>query len=477
MKKHILLSVPFMGLIAVTALLSCQQNSPETPENLPPVLATTSESDITFPSRGGAGNITYTVENPEENAEVTLSVYNSDTWIHYDESASTEGIVAYTVNPNEGEARQTVLVLSYPGASPLTFNISQNAAGSDPEFVFNESTVQTFADGGAVELRYTIKNPVGSGDVTASVPEGTDWISGIDTETKNILRFTLSENTSGAERETILNLRHDIAEFSLTVIQSGEYKPTLQFQLDTVSVTSTSVTWNCIPSIKDQTYITMVVEKSYWDEFSSAEEYILDDIEYFRLVAEQYGMTLDEFLSGSQLQIGDLIGLTVDGQTPGTEYVIYAYGLTASAEITSDISYITYTTREQKDFGITFNADDYEVEMIVTPADGQRWYWFDLMPDEGLSGDELAREAQNRLNDLIDSYSWLFSIEECVMMYCHQGEDNEYYDNDGPGAYIGYAVYVDETTGKFSSELTTAPLTIGASSPAATGTKVMSRKY
>lgn len=63
------------------------------------------------------------------------------------------------------------------------------------------------------------------------------------------------------------------------------------------------------------------------------------------------------------------------------------------------------------------------------------------------------------------------------MMYCHQGEYNEYYDNDGPGAYIGYAVYVDETTGKFSSELTTAPLTIGASSPAATGTKVMSRKY
>lgn len=474
--RHIL----SMSILAAFLLSSCdtQRITPEEPvETVTPVLVSDTDGDISFPAAGGQGTIGYGIENPVENENISVSIHDGGEWIRNIDS-SAPGVISYEVLANEGAERQTVLILSYAEAQPLAFNIRQNAAGSDPQFVFNEDSVREYADGGEIELRYNILNPVGNGEVTAQLTEGTDWVSGIDTGTKNLLKFTIAENTTGSERQTTIRLKHDMASFELAIIQSGEYKPRLQFVLETVEITATSITWDCIPSIKDQTYITMVVEKSYWDEFSSAEEYILDDIEYFRQVAEASGMTLEEFLSQHQLQKGDLRGLHVDGQTPATEYVIYAYGLTASAEITSDIEYLAYATEEQSDFEISYSSyDGTEVNMHVIPADAQRWYWFDFVSDEGLDEEEFAEAAQAKLNDLIDSYSWLFSIEECVMMYCSQGEDNKYYDIDGPGEYIGYAVYVDETTGLFNSALTTVPYSSGGMSGASTRETVLSKAY
>lgn len=474
--RHIL----SMSILAAFLLSSCdtQRITPEEPvETVTPVLVSDTDGDISFPAAGGQGTIGYGIENPVENENISVSIHDGGEWIRNIDS-SAPGVISYEVLANEGAERQTVLILSYAEAQPLAFNIRQNAAGSDPQFVFNEDSVREYADGGEIELRYNILNPVGNGEVTAELTEGTDWVSGIDTGTKNLLKFTIAENTTGSERQTTIRLKHDMASFELAIIQSGEYKPRLQFVLETVEITATSITWDCIPSIKDQTYITMVVEKSYWDEFSSAEEYILDDIEYFRQVAEASGMTLEEFLSQHQLQKGDLRGLHVDGQTPATEYVIYAYGLTASAEITSDIEYLAYATEEQSDFEISYSSyDGTEVNMHVIPADAQRWYWFDFVSDEGLDEEEFAEAAQAKLNDLIDSYSWLFSIEECVMMYCSQGEDNKYYDIDGPGEYIGYAVYVDETTGLFNSALTTVPYSSGGMSGASTRETVLYKAY
>lgn len=474
--RHIL----SMSILAAFLLSSCdtQRITPEEPvETVTPVLVSDTDGDISFPAAGGQGTIGYGIENPVENENISVSIHEGGEWIRNIDS-SVPGVISYEVLANEGAERQTVLILSYAEAQPLAFNIRQNAAGSDPQFVFNEDSVREYADGGEIELRYNILNPVGNGEVTAQLTEGTDWVSGIDTGTKNLLKFTIAENTTGSERQTTIRLKHDMASFELAIIQSGEYKPRLQFVLETVEITATSITWNCIPSIKDQTYITMVVEKSYWDEFSSAEEYILDDIEYFRQVAEASGMTLEEFLSQHQLQKGDLKGLHVDGQTPATEYVIYAYGLTASAEITSDIEYLAYATEEQSDFEISYSSyDGTEVNMHVIPADAQRWYWFNFVSDEGLDEEEFVEAAQAKLNDLIDSYSWLFSIEECVMMYCSQGEDNEYYDIDGPGEYIGYAVYVDETTGLFTSALTTVPYSSGGMSGASTRETVLYKAY
>ncbi len=470
-----------ISILAASLLISCEPQRIDTPEEpdetVTPALVSDTDVDISFPAAGGQGTIEYGIENPVENGEVSASVHNGDEWIVKIDS-SVPGVISYEVLANDGAERQTVLILSYAEAQPLAFNIRQNAAGSDPRFVFNEDSVREYADGGEIEMRYNILNPVGNGEVTAELTDGADWVNGIDTGTKNVLKFTIAENTTGSERQTAIRLKHDMASFELAIIQSGEYEPRLQFVLETVEITATSITWNCIPSIKDQTYITMVVEKSYWDGFSSAEEYILDDIEYFRQAAQALGMTLEEFLSQHQLQKGDLRGLHVDEQTPATEYVIYAYGLTASAEITSDIEYLAYTTEEQSDFEINCSSyDGTEVDMRIVPADEERWYWYDFVSDEGLDEEEFAAAAQAKLNGLIESYSWLFSIEECVMMYCRQGEYNEYYDIDGSGEYIGYAVYVDETTGLFTSALTTVSFTYGDMSGAPARETVLSKAY
>ena len=141
--RHIL----SMSILAAFLLSSCdtQRITPEEPvETVTPVLVSDTDGDISFPAAGGQGTIGYGIENPVENENISVSIHDGGEWIRNIDS-SVPGVISYEVLANEGAERQTVLILSYAEAQPLAFNIRQNAAGSDPQFVFNEDSVREYA--------------------------------------------------------------------------------------------------------------------------------------------------------------------------------------------------------------------------------------------------------------------------------------------------------------------------------------------
>lgn len=110
-------------LLMGAAMFACE--NPE--EKIEPVLTLTSESEMNFTAEGGNGVITYTLEN--ELAGVNLAAECSADWV----SDVTAGkVVAFAVAANEGEARQTKIVVSYD-TQKFEVTVKQTAKEEEPE--------------------------------------------------------------------------------------------------------------------------------------------------------------------------------------------------------------------------------------------------------------------------------------------------------------------------------------------------------
>ena len=101
-------------------------DGPDAPVVEEPKLTLTSEATLEFSEEGGEGVITYTLENKKENVE--LSATCEADWV----SAPVVGeTITFTVRANEGEARQTKIVVSYETQS-FEVAIAQAAVAETP---------------------------------------------------------------------------------------------------------------------------------------------------------------------------------------------------------------------------------------------------------------------------------------------------------------------------------------------------------
>ena len=97
-------------------------------EALDPVLTLTSEAEVNFTAEGGEGVITYTLENPAEGTKLEASC-EAD-WVS---NVTAGDSVTYTVAANEGEARETKVVVAY-GAQSFEVDVKQAAKeATEPE--------------------------------------------------------------------------------------------------------------------------------------------------------------------------------------------------------------------------------------------------------------------------------------------------------------------------------------------------------
>lgn len=68
------------------------------------------------------------------------------------------------------------------------------------------------AAGDVVTIPYTIKNPVDGVSVSASVPDGIDWIHTFDYSTANEISFIVDGNTESTERSSVVTLSYEGSE-------------------------------------------------------------------------------------------------------------------------------------------------------------------------------------------------------------------------------------------------------------------------
>lgn len=110
---YLLLALPL-------AFAACEESGDEVK---PPVLKLTSEESLSFNADGGMGEITYTLENGVESIKIAVSCEAN--WV--ENIVTTNDKITFNVAANEGEARNTQVVVAY---SELSFEVAIKQAKS-----------------------------------------------------------------------------------------------------------------------------------------------------------------------------------------------------------------------------------------------------------------------------------------------------------------------------------------------------------
>ena len=211
MKKlfYILLALPL-------AFAACEPVDEPTPEPQPevkdPVLTLTSKEVIELGAQGGTGFITYTLENAKEG--VTLEATCEAEWV---ENLVAGDNVVFTVGANEGEARETKVVVTYDVASfEVTVKQAAKTASTTPTIVVTSEETMEFGQEEAMgTITYTIENPVQGVNLTAKA--NVDWISQVTVQSEKVL-FQVAAN-KGAAREGVITLTYGMLNANVTVKQ------------------------------------------------------------------------------------------------------------------------------------------------------------------------------------------------------------------------------------------------------------------
>lgn len=241
-----------------------------------------------------------------------------------------------------------------------------------PVIKVDATEIKLNSHGESLEIGYRIENVEPSERKSVKVENLAEWLD-VEVGEATIL-LTAEKNNTTKGRVINIVVKYEGAEsVEISVMQENIEVPreNLTLELEISEIGPTSITIDIKASHPDMTWIPMVTYKEYWDQKQSDEDIYISDLAYFEYLAENAGISRDEFLV-DMLGMGSQEGIVIDGLTPDTEFVIYAYGLTADGERTTDIVAREATTEKPYEGDITFDFDikveDYIMEFVVTPS-------------------------------------------------------------------------------------------------------------
>ena len=241
-----------------------------------------------------------------------------------------------------------------------------------PVIKVDATEIKLNSHGESLEIGYRIENVEPSERKSVKVENLAEWLD-VEVGEETIL-LTAEKNNTTQGRVINIIVKYEGAEsVEISVMQENIEVPreNLTLELEVSEIGPTSITIDITASHPDMTWIPMVTYKEYWDQKPSDEEVYISDLAYFEYLADNAGISRDEFLV-DMLGMGSQEGIVIDGLTPNTEFVIYAYGLTADGERTTDIVAREATTEKPYEGDITFDFDikeeDYIMEFVVTPS-------------------------------------------------------------------------------------------------------------
>ncbi len=197
----------------------------------------------------------------------------------------------------------------------------------------------------------------------------------------------------------------------------------LSFTLEATNATQETVRITVLPSQSTPTYLYLIAEKERFDTFASGDALIESDLQQLGIMAEAAGKTREEYL-GEVLVKGPVRSRTVEGLKPGTDYVLYAYGLTAAGVATSEVADAPFSTLPialaDCTFDVTESVTRTSIRIDVAPSDKEQPYYYQLLDEERFArlggGDSPETAAAALLKEQIDYWLALgaASVAEAV---------------------------------------------------------------
>lgn len=158
-------------------------------------------------------------------------------------------------------------------------------------------SIKAGPEGGEFEIGYALINPTETGQITASVKGGSDWISGFDTATQGKITFSIDSNTVEVEREETIVVSYEDLSFDVSVVQAAaapeEPKPeVIEFEADFLD----GVYYGKLPGSEYSRWTIYLSDK----ELDEAMEANVPDAVY-------YYISIEDIRSAEEVQGGILI--------------------------------------------------------------------------------------------------------------------------------------------------------------------------
>ena len=194
---------------------------------------------------------------------------------------------------------------------------------------------------------------------------------------------------------------------------------------------------NIMPQNEEQEYIVFLCEKKHFvrNQIDTREELLEDDYIYFTQLAEEYSMGVREFLSAvGWLVKGDKVGYGAVNLYPGTEYVVYCYGVEFDGdfyEATTEICYTEISTTAPElvevEYAIDVNVAGNIATIDIDPKSYNGYYYSYIVPEtdryylhEGMEFNEDYISYYR--NGLLDEISEKMDEGTSVSQLCHKGK-------------------------------------------------------
>lgn len=233
--------------------------------------------------------------------------------------------------------------------------------------------------------------------------------------------------------------------------------------LETISELYTSL--NIVPDDLNMTYNMMCEPKEEIDKYPNDEAIYQDDKLFYQELADGFGMTFSDLLASFLIQ-----GEFTDYNTallPGTEYVMYMYGMNLDGEKTTPMLKVYFTTvaPEMIDnkVNISYKFEGNTIEATYTPDDNNRYFTAGLfaaadVPDVTKIGTKLQQSISNIIVDFVLNEE---PISEYLERYANKGVYKMTFNGSDPDqVYYLVAAYLDAEAG-ICSEVTVEAVTGG----------------
>ena len=164
-----------------------------------------------------------------------------------------------------------------------------------------------------------------------------------------------------------------------------------EFKFSGITTTYRSLKLNIMPQNEEQEYIVFLCEKKHFlrNQIDTREELLEDDYIYFTQLAEEYNMGVRDFLTQVGWLIkGDKVGYGAVNLYPGTEYIVYCYGVEFDGdfyEATTEICYTEISTTAPElvevDYAINVNVTGNVATINIDPKDYTGYYYTYILPE------------------------------------------------------------------------------------------------
>ena len=324
-----------------------------------------------------------------------------------------------------------------------------------PEVLFKEYEISMDPDGGSKILAYQITDAADGEKI--SVSYDADWLT-VDVSTARKMTLTATSNETGETRHTDVTVSYPGAKSVVLSVTQANFENPLKISI--TEITATTVVFSITTSDPELTWIPMIAYKEGFDTFTSVEDVVEYDIEYFKYLADRQEeeMTLQQFLE-QMLATGSLENVTIDHLTPSTEYVVYAYGLTSEGKRTTDLVSEVFTTMEPYEGDLTFDIsaeeNNYILEFSITPSYTGVPYYYGIATAEevaqwkALYGNDIRTAIQKGDIDAsleeLQKLDMVESVENFFNLYTESDiMDYGYHELKADTQYIIYAAKWNE---------------------------------